>query len=104
MSPESLRSQDNVALQIAQGHRCNIITYGSLIQAAERRGKWCLALWFSDKMNKDNILPNTMTFNALLSACAQGASLYVHRIMVFSGKVSSILHLILPTRREHRQC
>ena len=55
-----------------KGLKCNIITYGSLIQAAEQRGKWEMALWFSDRMEKDKIAPNTMTFNALLSACAQG--------------------------------
>lgn len=59
-------------VQIRQGLPCNIITYGSLIQAAEQRGKWQLALWFFDRMQHDDIMPNTMTFNALLSACAQG--------------------------------
>ena len=60
--------------QIQQGCERNIITYGSLISACDRAGRWQYALELLEEMRKDRVAPNTVTYNSLLSACAQGAS------------------------------
>lgn len=59
-------------LQVELNCERNIITYGSLITACEKDNKWEVALSLLDDMRRDSVQPNTMTFNALLSACAQG--------------------------------
>ena len=49
-----------------------MITYSSLISACEKSGEWQLALRFFDECLKDNCRPNVITFNSLITACAQG--------------------------------
>ena len=63
-----------VPLQLQQRCERNIITYGSLITACENAGRWQLALQLYDEMRRDQppVAPNTMTYNSLLGACAQG--------------------------------
>ena len=50
-----------------------MITYSSLISACEKAGDWKLALEFFEECTKDNCRPNVITFNSLITACAQGA-------------------------------
>jgi pentatricopeptide repeat domain-containing protein 1 len=50
----------------------NVITYASLIAVSERAGRWQLALELFDRMQKERVTPNTVTFNSLMNACAQG--------------------------------
>ena len=51
-----------------------MITYSSLISACEKSGEWQLALRFFDECLKDNCRPNVITFNSLITACAQGGA------------------------------
>ena len=50
-----------------------MITYSSLISACEKSGEWRLALQFFEECLKDGCRPNVITFNSLITACAQGA-------------------------------
>ena len=59
-------------VQMQQGCERNVITYSSLIAACEKAGRWQLALKLLEDMQRDHISPNTLTFNSLISACAQG--------------------------------
>jgi pentatricopeptide repeat domain-containing protein 1 len=58
---------------VARGCERNVITYSSLVGAAEKAGRWQLGLELLDEMHRDGCAPNAVTFNALISACAQGA-------------------------------
>lgn len=49
-----------------------MITYSALISACEKAGRWQLALSLLEEMHRDKVSPNTVTFNSLISACAQG--------------------------------
>ena len=59
---------------VARGCERNVITYSSLIVAAEKAGRWQLALELLEEMHRDGCSPNAVTFNTILSACAQGAA------------------------------
>ena len=59
---------------VTRGCERNVITYSSLIVAAEKAGRWQLALELLEEMHRDGCSPNAVTFNAILSACAQGAA------------------------------
>ena len=54
--------------------RCerNVITYGSLVNAADRAGRSKLVLELYEEMHRDGCSPNLSTYNCLLHACAQG--------------------------------
>ena len=59
---------------VARGCERNVITYSSLIVAAEKAGRWQLALELLEEMHRDGCSPNAVTFNTILSACAAGAA------------------------------
>lgn len=56
----------------ARGCERNVITFGSLISAAERGGRCDIALRLWEEMRREGCRPNVVTFNGLLGACAQG--------------------------------
>ncbi len=58
--------------------RCerNVITYGSLVNAADRAGRFELALELYEEMHRDGCSPNLSTYTCLLHACAQGEQLF----------------------------
>lgn len=66
---------DGGCWQVARGCERNVITYSALISACEKAGRWQLALNLLDEMQRDKVAPNTVTFNSLISACAQGVLL-----------------------------
>ena len=49
-----------------------MITYSSLISACEKAGEWQLALDLFGEMHAEGVQPNTVTYNSLITACAQG--------------------------------
>jgi pentatricopeptide repeat protein len=52
----------------------SVITYSSLMSACEKAGQWETALQIFGEMQKDGCVPNTVTYNSLVTACAQGAA------------------------------
>jgi len=52
-----------------------VITYASLISVSKRAGRWQLALELFDRMQRERVFPNTVTFNSIMNACAQGTAL-----------------------------
>lgn len=56
----------------ARGCERNVITFGSLISAAERGGRCDIALRLWEEMRREGCRPNVVTYNGLLGACAQG--------------------------------
>jgi pentatricopeptide repeat protein len=63
----------NPKQKVREGCERSVITYSSLIHACEKGGQWELALQLFERMRRDHIPPNTVTFNSLILACAQGA-------------------------------
>ena len=59
-------------IQVWRGCERSVITYSSLISACEKAGEWQLALDLFGEMHAECILPNTVTYNSLITACAQG--------------------------------
>lgn len=58
---------------VARGCERNVITYSSLIAAAEKAGRWELALEMFSTMHREGCTPNVVTYNSLIAACANGA-------------------------------
>ncbi len=58
---------------VRSGCERSVITYSTLISACEKAGEWQLALQLFGRMPQDGVRPNTITFNSLITACAQGA-------------------------------
>ena len=49
-----------------------MITYSSLISACEKAGEWRLALQLLEEMRREGCNPNVISYNSLITACAQG--------------------------------
>jgi pentatricopeptide repeat domain-containing protein 1 len=57
---------------VARGCERNVITFSSLISAAEKAGRPDLALQLWDTMHAEGCRPNVVTYNSLIAACAHG--------------------------------
>ena len=57
---------------IQRGCERNVITFSSLISAAEKAGRTDLALQLFDRMHEERCRPNVVTYNSLIAACAHG--------------------------------
>ncbi len=57
---------------VAKRQERNIITYSSLIAAADRTGRWEEGLTIWDHMSGDRCHPNLPAYNSAISCCAQG--------------------------------
>jgi len=55
-----------------EGIAPDIVTYGALISALEKAGKWRAALDLYDEMLDDEIKPNSFIFTSVLNACERG--------------------------------
>lgn len=63
-----------------RGCERSVITYSSLISACEKAGQWELALELFQEMLREQCTPNTVTFNSLITALAQGAQTAPRRL------------------------
>ena len=77
---QPLNQSSSATLQVyatMREKRCerNVITYGSLVNAADRAGRSKLALELYEDMHRDGCSPNLSTYTCLLHACAQGEHL-----------------------------
>ena len=59
-------------VMVAKRQERNIITYSSLIAAADRAGQWKEALNIWGHMSRDRCHPNLPAYNSAISCCAQG--------------------------------
>ncbi len=57
---------------VAKRQERNIITYSSLIAAADRTGRWEEGLTIWAHMSGDRCHPNLPAYNSAISCCAQG--------------------------------
>jgi len=57
---------------VARGCERNVITYSSLISAAEKAGRTDLALQLFERMHQEGCRPNVVTYNSLIAACSHG--------------------------------
>ena len=57
---------------VAKRQERNIITYSSLIAAADRTGRWEEGLTIWGHMSGDRCHPNLPAYNCAISCCAQG--------------------------------
>ena len=55
-----------------RGCERSVITYSSLISACEKAGQWELALELFREQCREQCTPNTVTYNSLITALAQG--------------------------------
>lgn len=60
---------------LAKRQERNIITYSSLIAAADRAGRWEEGLSIWSHMSTDRCHPNLPAYNSAISCCAQGQQL-----------------------------
>ncbi len=61
-------------IMVAKRQERNIITYSSLIAAADRAGRWEEGLTIWGHMAGDRCHPNLPAYNSAISCCAQGQS------------------------------
>jgi len=50
----------------------NPITYAVAINACSRNGQWQLGLQLLQEMGRKGVMPDTVVFNAAISACEKG--------------------------------
>ena len=62
-------------VMVAKRQERNIITYSSLIAAADRAGRWEEGLTVWAHMAGDRCHPNLPAYNSAISCCAQGGAL-----------------------------
>ena len=62
---------------VARRQERNIITYSSLIAAADRAGRWEEGLTTWAHMAGDRCHPNLPAYNSAISCCAQGEAFHL---------------------------